>query len=83
MVSEKLKSILVNFLGHFVPSDIGPLTNHPLISCPTHEMNIVWYEGCRFCGVELGLKPISNRLRKKEIHLNCSRSKHVKLLDIP
>jgi len=46
MVSElKLEPILANFLRHSVPPDIGPLTDHPLISCPTHEMNIPRREG--------------------------------------
>jgi len=48
MVSEplfKLKFILTNFLGHFVPPDIGLLTDHPLISSPTHEMSIPQREG--------------------------------------
>ena len=46
MVSEpKLEPILARFLGHFVPPEIGPLTNHPLISCSTHKMNIPRREG--------------------------------------
>jgi len=38
-------SILANFHGHFVPPDIGPLTDHQLISCPTDEMNIPQRDG--------------------------------------
>ena len=34
------KPILAKFLGHYVPPAIGPLTDHSLISSPTHEMNI-------------------------------------------
>jgi len=42
MISEPLvkRPILVGFLGHSVPPAIGPLTDYPLISSPTHEINI-------------------------------------------
>jgi len=40
-----LERILASFLGHSVPPDIGPLTDLPLISSPTHEMNIPQREG--------------------------------------
>jgi len=38
MVSEP--RILVSFFGHSVPPNIGSLTDYPLTSSPTHEMNI-------------------------------------------
>jgi len=41
----KLEPILANFLGHSVSPDIELLTDHPIISCPTHEMNIPRREG--------------------------------------
>ena len=44
-IRAKLEPILTNFLGHYVPSDIGLLTDHPLIFCPMHEMNIPRCEG--------------------------------------
>jgi len=44
-IRARLEPIQARIFGHSVPPAIGPLTDHPLISSSTHEMNIPRREG--------------------------------------
>jgi len=55
----KKKVILARFFGHFVPSAIGPLTDHPLISSFMHDI----YRREEVCW-KLGLKPLLTNIER-------------------